>query len=190
MGKAVEIGVQRAVCKPAKPRVLFRAESEIHQQEGEIVKRVDPRKPVAEFNTVEDDRAVIHHRYIAEMEVAVIVPDMAGETPFFEKRLMAGDFRFAQPCGKRRFLRVKHAAQQGLQILPVLTHDALNTFCATKFLRDLCLPVERRNICREPFHRTDRKLALLCQCREKPVAFETLHLDNPVHHLALIPAEA
>ena len=50
---------------------------EVHQQKGEVVKDVDRGKLLGEFEAIELGRPVLEEADIAEVQVAVAVPDLA-----------------------------------------------------------------------------------------------------------------
>ena len=63
---------------------------EIHQQKGEIVKHVDAGQRVGEFEAVEQGRLAIEQADVAQMQIAVAAPHLAGRPAHFEQRVRGG----------------------------------------------------------------------------------------------------
>ena len=76
----VEIAVQRKIgeARSAHP-------PEIHEQEGQVVKDVDGRNVVGEFDAVEGCRFALKEADIAKVQIAVAGPHLALRPPRVEK---------------------------------------------------------------------------------------------------------
>ena len=57
---------------------------EIHQQKGEVIKDVDRGELLGEFEAIEQSRPVLDEADIAQVQVAVAVPDLARGAPPLE----------------------------------------------------------------------------------------------------------
>src|SRR5205807_1727734 len=82
---AIEVSIEDEIGEISPAAVL-----EIHQQEGEIVEHVDASQRPAELDAVEENRPSVDATDVAEMEIAVTLPDLAGKPPPLERLAHCG----------------------------------------------------------------------------------------------------
>ena len=189
-GQMVEPGVERTVGMRREAAVDPGAKGEVHQQERQIVKHVDARETVVEFDAVENDRASVDFGDVAEMQVAVAVAHPAGVAPRIHQRMMlfdqfAAGLVYLSHVGGR-----EHRADMGVHVGPVALDDFTKARAAAGIAPDFRRAVKARHVGGEPLDQRQRQASLVGHCRQQTVGLEAPHLDQPVDDLTLFAAKA
>ena len=163
---------------------LFSNPPQIHQQKGEIVEHVDAGQVVVEFQAIEQNRIALEQADIAQMQVAVTVPQPACLRARVEPASLAFERRPA--IGKKRH-RSLILRQQGI-CKPLFIGFLGVSQCgaAGLVLPHFGMCVKRRNMRRQRVQHLRFERAAIGEPIEQQLLFEASHFDNRVYRFASI----
>ena len=157
---------------------------EIHQQEGEIIEHVDAGEGLAELDAVEERRPPVQEDDVAEMKIAVAMPDLALIASCVEQ---GADLRehHARGCGeildRLRIQRRRCLAQ----IAVVLPDGVLDGGASAMPGSERGGGMEGDDRIGQVAHELGRELARVGEPIEQVALGEAPHLDHPVDDGAL-----
>ncbi len=175
LAAAIEIAIEDDRGEPAQAAML-----QVHEQEGQVVEHIDIGDGRAELDPVEQGRPAVRKADVAEMQVAMAVPDAAGVAPAIEPGGLRGQRGAAVAVEAFDIAGGKPAGAGQPQVAAVAVDHPGHAGGAAEVARDLGRIVEGGDPVGEVAHQRRRQPAVLGHAIEQRRLVEAAHHQHPV----------